>query len=351
MNRDTSNTNAMQTRRLEFPDGVLSITPLDDGRRRVEVQLADPQRFCSTPVCETRYSDELLAAVVQAKGLAWTGDEIMRDENPERVEKILRQALFRFLPEGVFNGKRILDFGSGSGASTMILARLFPEAEIVGVELDPALLALAEARQRFYRHPGVRFESASSSESLSPALGRFDGIILNAVYEHMRPRERRKLFPGFWKALNPGGVLLICETPYRWAAFEYHTTGLPLLNYLPDALCRAAARRYSIRIAGRESWPALLRMGIRGGSPREVLDLLRRAGAHPEVLAPDQPGGAGTTLDQWEPPESELFATWRGGPPGSRVRGVLNGLMRRIRRRWQLPMAAAMAMALRKPDA
>lgn len=338
-----------EARRLEFTDGVLVLTPLADGRRRAEVRLHDAQRYCATPVCETRYSDELLMAVVRTKGLAWMGDEILRDEEPSRVERTLRNALFRYVPEDALDGRRVLDFGSGSGASTMILSRLFPSAELVGVELDPALLRLAEARLRFYRSHRVRFELATQADALSPTLGTFDAIILNAVYEHMRPDERRALLPILWSALNPGGLLLLCETPYRWAAFDYHTTGLPFVNFLPDALCRWVACRFSVRVGRRETWPDLLRMGIRGGDPGEVVRFLREAGAEPEVLTPSRLGYH-SAIDTWVVPPEELVATWRGGA-GPLCRRVLTLMDRVVRRLGRVPAGAAIAMALRKPGA
>ena len=56
---------------------------------------------------------------------------------------------------------------------------------------------------------------------------------------------------------------------------EGHTTGLPFINYLPDNLAYFIARRFSKRVENNESWVMLLRKGIRGGTEREIMKILR----------------------------------------------------------------------------
>jgi hypothetical protein len=64
-------------------------------------------------------------------------------------------------------------------------------------------------------------------------------------------------------------MLFISETPHRWFPIEFHTTGLPLLNYLPAPVVLHFAR--GVRgLAVDISWPALLRHGVRGGTVREI---------------------------------------------------------------------------------
>lgn len=38
--------------------------------------------------------------------------------------------------ESLFNGKCVLDFGCGYGASALVMAAMLPDAEFVGIELD-----------------------------------------------------------------------------------------------------------------------------------------------------------------------------------------------------------------------
>jgi hypothetical protein len=91
-----------------------------------------------------------------------------------------------------------------------------------------------------------------------PDLGRFDHIVLNAVWEHMLPAERPVLLPLLLDTLSSGGFLFVCETPHRWFPVETHTTHLPLINYLPAPLAHKTAR-LSDRV-GDETWEELLRI-------------------------------------------------------------------------------------------
>jgi ubiquinone/menaquinone biosynthesis C-methylase UbiE len=73
--------------------------------------------------------------------------------------------------------RRILDVGTGTGGSARVLARRFPTAEVVGVDLSPAMID--EARRILPRNLGgrVRYEVADASE-LPFEDGAFDLVAL-----------------------------------------------------------------------------------------------------------------------------------------------------------------------------
>ena len=175
---------------------------------------------------------------------------------------------------------------------------MFPQTDIVGVELVREHVELARRRARFCGSDNLTFEQSPDGSSLPPGAGDFDFIVLSAVYEHLLPDERRTLLPLLWKHLRPGGILFIDQLPYRWSPMEKHTTGLPLLNYLPDRWVHSLATRYG-REAGRPlSWEDLLRKGIRGGSPRQILATLDAAAGDAELLEPARLGLA-DRIDLW----------------------------------------------------
>jgi SAM-dependent methyltransferase len=284
---------------LERPDGRVVIREVAGGRREVAVEPADSTRFVSRTSCVTRYPVELIESVLEVKGLGYLCEEIARDEDPGFVERVLRWAVLSYVDPEAFRGKRLLDFGSGAGASTLILARLLPETEIVGVELMPELSALAGARAEFHGVSNLTFLLSPSPTELPADLGTFDFIVFSAVYEHLLPVERAELFPRVWGALRPGGILFLNQTPYRWYPHEYHTTGLPLLNYVPDALALRAARRLSSRVSRTASWDELLRDGIRGATQAEVVRMLAGAGGETPVVLRPRHGGCRDTIDIW----------------------------------------------------
>jgi SAM-dependent methyltransferase len=146
-----------------------------------------------------------------------------------------------------FTGKRLLDFGDGSGTSTVHLARIFPQSEIVWVVLLPELLEPAQGLMEDMGFEHVRFVQAKAEDSLPDDLGSFDFVTLNAVYEHLLPNERRLLLPQLWASLRRGGVLFLNMTLFRWYRYEHHTTELWFVNYLPDWLALRCVRFFGGR--------------------------------------------------------------------------------------------------------
>jgi len=131
---------------------------------------------------------------------------------------------------------RCLDLGCASGAIAAVLAERF--GEVVGV--DPDRPAVELARQRHER-PGLRFEHGTLAE-LRPALGSFDVVVCNHVYEHVH--DQAGLVESIGAALAPAGccyfsagnALMLLEGHY----------GLPFLSWLP-----ADAASAYLRLAGR----------------------------------------------------------------------------------------------------
>lgn len=274
---------------LEAPDALVRITELD-GRRAIAVE-PGPGLFVPVRSCETSYPLGLIESVLRVKGPAYLCDEIMRDEDPRYVQHCLDWDLLSYLPAAEFAGQRILDFGSGSGASTMVLARMFNEASLVGIELEGDLVTLARQRADHHGLAGrVQFHHSPTPNTLPSDIGSFDCIVFSAVYEHLLPAERRDVLALLWAQLRVGGTMFLDQTPYRWFPVEMHTTGLPLLNYLPDRIAHRVACRFSKRIGSDPTWPELLRMGIRGGTASEVLGFLPTHLGRAKLLEPAQRG-------------------------------------------------------------
>jgi SAM-dependent methyltransferase len=248
--------------------------------------------------CETSYPVSLVGLILEVKGPRFVCDEIMRDEDPSYLESRFSTTLLGYVPAERFDGASILDFGCGSGASTMVLARMFPTATVVGVDLVEEFLVVARARAVHHGLDNVTFVHCPDPAQLPPGLVPPTCVVLNGVYEHLLPEERPTLLAELWSRLLPGGLLFVDETPHRWFPVESHTTGLPLLNYLPDRWALAATHRFArTREMGDVSWERLLRKGIRGATMREIRGILCATGPSPTMLAPLPP--LGDRVDVW----------------------------------------------------
>src|SRR5258708_37590633 len=108
----------------------------------------------------------------------------MREEDPRYVERAIRHEVLGYVDAEDFRGKRILDFGCGSGAPTLGMSRLLPPCELVGVELEERLLSLARLRAKHLRRSGLRFLHSPSGPTLPGRLGQVRFIAVSARYQH-----------------------------------------------------------------------------------------------------------------------------------------------------------------------
>jgi 2-polyprenyl-3-methyl-5-hydroxy-6-metoxy-1,4-benzoquinol methylase len=298
---------------LQHADGEVYVEPAGHQNNHVKVRLKNPFQYSPALEWKTRYPIDLIALILSVKGPAYLCNEIMRDEDPGYMEAEIMCNLRAYVSEDSFKNKRILDFGCGSGASTMIMARHLPQIRVVGVELSEEALKIARARLQYYKHDNIEFMVSTQSDRLPERIGEFDFVMLNAVYEHLLPNERKPLLDLLWSIMKPKGILFISETPYRYWYRESHTTDLLFLNYLPDSVAFQVARSYAKDRVDDQDWAAMLRNGIRGGSPNEILAILERAGnGRPTSLQPNRLG-LKNRIDVW----AYTLDTRRNGRPRS----------------------------------
>jgi SAM-dependent methyltransferase len=132
----------------------------------------------------------------------------------------------------------ILDAGCGPGASSLALARLFPDAQVVGIDVEEPALRLAEHLAR--EEPRCRFEH-QGLEDYSPGRS-FDLIQCRAVLEHVF--DPRRGLERVLDLLGPGGIAYV-ETPNYLFPWEPHLL-MPIVPKSPKRLvalqCRLTGR-------------------------------------------------------------------------------------------------------------
>lgn len=299
-----------ESQTLTHRDALIHISPLNQGRWKVSVEALNKDLYVHQPTCETSYPIDLIQKILDTAGPGFVCDEILREESPDYVRNFLYYDLLAYVDKEQFKNKTLLDFGCGPGASTMILSRMFPDTRIMGVELDKGLLSIARARAEFYGYDHLTLLTSPSPNDLPPEAVDLDFIVLSGVYEHLLPEERRHLLPRIWKAIKPGGILFLNQTPHSGFPIEIHTSGgLPFLNYLPDSIAHRYAQLCSKRNLKPYSWEKMLRMGIRGGS---VKGILRKLGtdSHPPMLLEPSQLGLSDRLDLWYAKYKTIGSPW-----------------------------------------
>ena len=221
---------------------------------------------------EIFFSKELLEKIVKVKK-EWFKDEIDRSELLTYLELPLKSYLQRFSIN--LDDKIILDFGCGSGASSVILGKLGGK-KIVGIDTQECSIEIAKLRARDYSLTDkIDFLCLHETRSLPFKNGSFEIVLCNGVIEHMPPEERRIYIKELWRLLTPGGYILVHETPNRLWPIDSHTTGLPLVPYMSPRLAMKFAVMFSKRIRSDASLEELIAKGLRGSTYWEILNPIK----------------------------------------------------------------------------
>jgi ubiquinone/menaquinone biosynthesis C-methylase UbiE len=164
---------------------------------------------------------------------------------PDREERFT--ALLDTVEAAVGPKPRVLDLACGTGSISLRLLKRFPHATSVAVDLDPALLRIAEGT--FDGEERVRFVSADLSESgWLDDLGEPFDAVLTATALHWLPERRVKsLYAEVYSVLNPGGVFSNAD--------HMADPGLPGLTPKLDEL-RKASREAQYENGDALSWEA-----------------------------------------------------------------------------------------------
>jgi SAM-dependent methyltransferase len=225
---------------------------------------------------ETQLSLETLIKIASKKGRFFR-EEVERSENPNYLQRKIEILLREF---GIsLSGKKMLDFGCGAGASTLIFLRC-GATHVTGVEVDEILLDISKSRLNDFFQSGhrlMKIEYIDGRYCMPFSDGEFDIVWAQAIMEHVHPDERRFVLRELWRVLRKEGLLVIMGTPNRLWIKEFHTSNLFFVNYLPLDLAIWVARHCSRRLRMDQSKEALLSDGFRGCTYWEIARALQNA--------------------------------------------------------------------------
>ncbi len=172
-------------------------------------------------------------------------------------------------------GGRVLEIGCGTGRNLVTLARRYPQATAVGVDISEAMLETATrqiTRRDLAGRISVRAGDASALEQLE--LGQFDRVVFSYTLS-MMPVWQQALEQGFAR-LAPGGSVhvvdfgslaglpgLLARVLHAWLR-RFHVT--PRANL--DETFRALARRHGLAVQTGETHRGYVWLGrASGGQP------------------------------------------------------------------------------------
>jgi len=126
---------------------------------------------------------------------------------------------------------RLLSFGCATGEEVFTLARLFPQATVKGIDIDPARIKMAWQRAAKL-HTGERVDFACAGDSTAEPPESYDAIFAMAVFRHgalqtprascapwIRFADFEASLADLTRCLKPGGYLAL-----RYANFRFGDT-------------------------------------------------------------------------------------------------------------------------------
>ncbi|HLR79744.1 MAG TPA: class I SAM-dependent methyltransferase [Bacillota bacterium] len=132
--------------------------------------------------------------------------EKMKRTNPLLIEHLAR---YHFACEYAYG--RVLDFASGTGYGSHIIAKTCKKkvTEVIGVDVDANAVQYARST---YFHPRSSFlQKDVTDESLPDQLGAFDVIVSFETFEHIE--EEEQYMSNIYQLLKKGGTLIL-STPF-----------------------------------------------------------------------------------------------------------------------------------------
>jgi len=141
----------------------------------------------------------------------------------------------RFAADYAKSARRILDIASGSGYCTYHLARMNPQAEVIGADISEDVLEYAQGA---YQLPNLRFEHGDAFDMKYPD-GFFDLVVTYETLEHVTDGE--DIIRELARLTHPEGLLL-CSTPNR----EYNfPTKEHIRLYYPEEFFEMLQRHFN----------------------------------------------------------------------------------------------------------
>ncbi len=122
-------------------------------------------------------------------------------------ERRFKQALIR--QAGFKPGQRVLDLACGTGTLAIWIKQHQPQADVTGVDGDPAILALA-SRKAQETGVAVQFDRALSYSLPHPAA-HFDRVVSSLFFHHLSWEDKVRTAHELFRVLKPGAELHVAD--------------------------------------------------------------------------------------------------------------------------------------------
>jgi len=124
------------------------------------------------------------------------------------------QAISQWMKENhpEFQPKRILDIGCGMGHNTLPIAKLYPDAEVIGIDTGRPMLRYGHARAMALGYENVKFMQVEASKMPFEAES-FDWIQTTMFLHETGGKSIYNIMREIYRCLKPDGLTMHIEQP------------------------------------------------------------------------------------------------------------------------------------------
>lgn len=105
--------------------------------------------------------------------------------------------------------RSILDLGCGTGSTTLMLKQAFPQAEVIGLDLSPQMLVMAEYKAN---EANLNIQWLHGNAEATKFEGEsFDLVTASLLFHETPPTVAQKILHECFRLLKPGGEVIILD--------------------------------------------------------------------------------------------------------------------------------------------
>ncbi len=106
-------------------------------------------------------------------------------------------------------GYRILDLGCGTATLIILIKKAHPDAEVIGLDIDPKILEIAKSK---IRTEGLNITlDQGNARDLPYPDNSFDLVVSSLVFHHLTRENKARTFAEIFRILKPGGELHVAD--------------------------------------------------------------------------------------------------------------------------------------------
>jgi ubiquinone/menaquinone biosynthesis C-methylase UbiE len=117
------------------------------------------------------------------------------------------------------SGFRVLDIGCGTGSLAVMIKKMHPDADVVGVDPDPAAIAVSERKAR-RRGLSIKLDRGFA-DHMPYADASFDRVFSSFMFHHLAADEKAATLAEIRRVLKPGGSLHLLDFTHAHGSGEH----------------------------------------------------------------------------------------------------------------------------------